>query len=461
MSISPPDQTVGLAAEFCVDIDVAQVTNLGSFEFTLEFPPATLEAESATLGAFLGSSGRTVIPVNPTINNNTGEVVYGAATLGENTPGPNGGGHLARVCFTPKQKGTADLTLTNGVLTDVQGESIAATLQHGSVTVSSCFWADLNCDNKVNVIDIQLVAGHWNTEPGDPGYDPAYDINDNNRIDIIDIQMVAGQWGWSGRAASTAVTDETDAAGASDALTLSLDPSLLDLAVGETKTLDLRVGGAENLAGYETIIDYDPALLEVNSVTFSNFLAGTGRTVTPLGPTIDNAAGTVSFGAFSFGQQPGVSDNGVLATVSVTALAAGSGPLDLRDSIASDPKGVSLALSEVDGSFEVSGGSLVAPVINSISNSDGDGNFMVSWSVVSGATGYSVMEMFNSVGWSEIYSGPNTGVNRAGRASGEWCYLARAYNHIASSAWSQMECVAVSDGPVEAYKLYLPMGVGP
>ena len=46
----------------------------------------------------------------------------------------------------------------------------------------------------VNVVDIQLVAGKWNSVVGDPKYDPKYDVNSDGKINIVDIQLVAGKW---------------------------------------------------------------------------------------------------------------------------------------------------------------------------------------------------------------------------------------------------------------------------
>src|SRR5690606_38752761 len=119
-----------------------------------------------------------------------------------------------------------------------------------------------------------------------------------------------------------------------------------------------------------------------------------------------------SFGAFSFGAQPGADGSGALATVSVTALAPGSGTLDMHDSLATATVPESIPVNENDGSFQVSGDGLTAPALNDLDNPAGDGNFPVSWAAVGGATGYTLQERFNGGGWSEIYDGPNTSVNR-------------------------------------------------
>lgn len=86
-----------------------------------------------------------------------------------------------------------------------------------------------------------------------------------------------------------------------------------------------------------------------------------------------------------------------------------------------------------------------APVINAISNGDGDGNFTVSWSAVSGATNYRLQEQFNGGSFGEIYAGPNTSTARTNLAAGQWCYRAHAWNGAGISNWSSTVCTTVSD----------------
>jgi hypothetical protein len=40
-----------------------------------------------------------------------------------------------------------------------------------------------------------LVATHWNSEVGDPNYDPRYDLDSDGDVDIYDIMFVASRWG--------------------------------------------------------------------------------------------------------------------------------------------------------------------------------------------------------------------------------------------------------------------------
>jgi len=53
---------------------------------------------------------------------------------------------------------------------------------------------DLDDDGDVDIVDIMMVASHWNTSVGDPGYDPTRDLDSDGDIDIVDIMMVAVHW---------------------------------------------------------------------------------------------------------------------------------------------------------------------------------------------------------------------------------------------------------------------------
>ncbi|MDW7679815.1 MAG: NosD domain-containing protein [bacterium] len=137
--IDPAAQTVESGQAVSIDVVVENVNNLGAFQFDIVFDTNILHVNTATMGVFLGSTGRTVIPVGPDMNNSTnpGKITYGAATLGANT-GPDGNGILASVEFTTQANGTATLELQNVQLSDVDGQALTiASLSNGSVTVGS------------------------------------------------------------------------------------------------------------------------------------------------------------------------------------------------------------------------------------------------------------------------------------------------------------------------------------
>jgi hypothetical protein len=88
-------------------------------------------------------------------------------------------------------------------------------------------------------------------------------------------------------------------------------------------------------------------------------------------------------------------------------------------------------------------------VLNNIANADGDGNYMVSWSEVNGATSY-VLEEDDNAAFSSPdtqYTGPDTSWNASGKAAGTYFYRVKASNSVGDSDWSNVESVNVLPAP--------------
>ena len=84
------------------------------------------------------------------------------------------------------------------------------------------------------------------------------------------------------------------------------------------------------------------------------------------------------------------------------------------------------------------------PVLYPISNPDGDGEYLVDWSDVTGATSYQLEEA-DTV----IYEGPDSEYRASGQGEGIWHYRVRARSAGGYSPWSQIESVAVlAEAPV-------------
>ena len=96
-------------------------------------------------------------------------------------------------------------------------------------------------------------------------------------------------------------------------------------------TIDVAISNVVNLGGFQFTLVFSPTIVHVATVELSSFLGSTGRNVSPLGPHINNEAGTVTFGALSFGEPAGPNGSDVLATVSFSPQAVGESNLLLQN----------------------------------------------------------------------------------------------------------------------------------
>ena len=58
----------------------------------------------------------------------------------------------------------------------------------------ACAHGDVNCDGVIDIVDVQLVAGAWNSVAWTPGYSPRADLVRDGRIDIDDLIAIATLW---------------------------------------------------------------------------------------------------------------------------------------------------------------------------------------------------------------------------------------------------------------------------
>ncbi len=125
IAVSPANPTVSAGQMFLVDVDVSGISDLGAFQFDVDFNPALLSATGVTEGAFFSGVGVSFIP--GTINNSTGTISDVADALAGPGPGPSGSGILAAIDFEAISSGASTISLSSVILLDSNGHSIPFT----------------------------------------------------------------------------------------------------------------------------------------------------------------------------------------------------------------------------------------------------------------------------------------------------------------------------------------------
>ena len=130
--VEPVESVVDVGETFTIRVMIDEASELGGFEFALLFVTDTVTVDEVTLGDFLGSTGRTVITVGPTINNEAGVTRFGAVTIGS-AAGPDGTGELAVISLTTQGLGTSPLDLEDVMVLNTSAEHATPIVEDGTV----------------------------------------------------------------------------------------------------------------------------------------------------------------------------------------------------------------------------------------------------------------------------------------------------------------------------------------
>ena len=113
---------------------------------------------------------------------------------------------------------------------------------------------------------------------------------------------------------------------------VSVSPASGTVGTDESSyTVNIEVGTVNDLAHFQFDLLFDSAVVQVSEVNLGWFLGSSGRNTATVGPDIDNTNGIITFGAFSYGSNPGASGSGSLATVTFTPVAQDCSVLTLQN----------------------------------------------------------------------------------------------------------------------------------
>ncbi len=135
----------------------------------------------------------------------------------------------------------------------------------------------------------------------------------------------------------------------------TLSTETTQVEVGDTFTLHLSAADVTDLAGWQTDIVFDPAILEANSMSEGDFLEpGNGQTFFQKG-TMNNERGRITGLSSARISEGGVSGEGTLLSVTFTAQAAGKTRLLLRNFQAGSSTGETIPATPPEIIIVVSG----------------------------------------------------------------------------------------------------------
>ena len=197
LSVDPPtiiDETKVAGTTFTININVTDVTDLGGFDFWLNYTTAVLTATEVTLGSFFPPDS---MEWKKEINDLVGYVRYWV-TIPLGTPpgqGVNGSGTLAIINFTVDSYGGSPLDLYNTLLSDSYGIYMDKEVYDGYF--SNKIPGDVDGDGKVDASDLSDLSETYGSKLGDPDWNPDCDFNRNNKVDVFDLFDLSKNYGKS------------------------------------------------------------------------------------------------------------------------------------------------------------------------------------------------------------------------------------------------------------------------
>jgi PKD repeat protein len=117
MPASIIDPSLGPGASFIINLTVADVSDLFTWQVQVLFKPSILNCGNATIPADNVFAGKSIIPVAPLIDNVTGSVTFGASLVGAE-PSFTGSGVLCQIGFTVVGWGNSTMNYSSPYGTD-------------------------------------------------------------------------------------------------------------------------------------------------------------------------------------------------------------------------------------------------------------------------------------------------------------------------------------------------------
>jgi parallel beta-helix repeat protein len=191
-----------LGKKFTVNITIADVVNLYSFEFKLTYNTTVLDATDITVGPFLKAPYQITKKI---VDDSTGSI-WLAVKSQSPALSSNGSGTLAAITFmVPMESdiwyvGHTSLECDLQPILTILKTDKGITIPHDTTNLLFHYMytpipGDLNSDGIVNIFDLRIVAKAYGSESGEPNWDLRADLNRDGKINIYDLVLVSTNYG--------------------------------------------------------------------------------------------------------------------------------------------------------------------------------------------------------------------------------------------------------------------------
>ncbi|HLF75471.1 MAG TPA: LysM peptidoglycan-binding domain-containing protein [Anaerolineales bacterium] len=324
--VDPSALTVQVNDTANVTIKIDNVANLTAFEIHLSFDPAVLEVTSMTNGGFVAAD----FTAQNTFDNTAGTIDYAVAQM--NRAPAQGSGILLNIAFRAKALGSSSVTTratpaapAGLLLADQNGMAISASWMPGTINVGT-------------------PPPVTNTPINTSSPAPSTNTPANTSTPITNTPT------------NTAPVSGTPTPVPGAAI-VRVDPSVLSVRANNTIRVCIKVDNVARLAAFEIHLSFNPAVLEVTSLTNGGFVVADFVAQN----TFDNAAGTIDYAVSQRNRSP-ANGSGTLLCIVFRAKANGNSTVTTRATQAApaglllaDPNGMAIPFSWLPGTINVDG----------------------------------------------------------------------------------------------------------
>jgi len=377
-----------------IDLFITNVSNLLGWNTHITYDPALIAITSINVRMFQTADGHSnVFNASDPIPDSDGSFYASAVDLSAPPYQDSGSGVLARITVSALAPGISPLTVASPTLTDVNGQPIGDTDGNGifegsvfnaEIAIDRPCSGDSDGDGLLDPLDnCPLIYNPDQADTdGDGQGDPCDSDDDSDTVpDSTDNCPLVANPGQA----------DTDGDGVGDACDLDVtlgidaDPSgntatslgsvdaCTSTSSSRSTTIDLFVTDVSDLLGWASYINYDPSLIAVTNINVRMFQTADGHSnvYSASDPTPDSD-GSFYASAIDLNAPPYQdSGSGILARITISALAPGISPLTISSPSLTDVNGQPIGDTNGDGIFE--GSIFNALVYVDQLDSDGDG----------------------------------------------------------------------------------------
>ncbi len=203
-----PETTIAWLGEtLVIDIKIAEVKDMGGYEFKLFWNTTLLDCVSSTINRIWYPEDF-IVKDEVLDDHNATHGMYWCVYASYGTSSFSGNATLASLTFEvargSMEGSNCTLDLYDVVLVNPEAEIIGDWDHKDSpndgyvICMLTTVTGDINNDGVVDIVDIVIVAIAFGSTPEDPNWNPIADLNQDGVIDIVDIVLVAIHFGETG-----------------------------------------------------------------------------------------------------------------------------------------------------------------------------------------------------------------------------------------------------------------------